>query len=157
MNYKSRLLALWLLASSFACSCTNYVLEREPRIIDVDDSLEYSKGKIYIGDDAYLSSLENVEENDILVLDERKEYDPNMKIYDSYKINNIDDLEEILNVLLNYEKNNPSDWNRTLKSMRNEWLYHNVLYFINYQRDRTKDVDLNNVDEKTYVKAIISK
>ena len=35
-------------------------------------------------------------------------------------------------------------WERTLFSLKMEWICHNFLYLVGYERERTKDVDLDN-------------
>ena len=111
----------------------------------------YSKGLIYIGNVKYLSSIiDNKDEKDILILDERSRNDPNMKIISSYKISDRQDKKEILNAMSLYEDNNPSDWNRSYNSMLVEWEVHNFLHDLGFKRSRTTDVDFNNEDEKIY-------
>ena len=117
----------------------------------------YSCGYIYIGSKAYLSSLTNLSEDDILVEDQRFSSDPNMKIYSSYRIEDKDLRNEILEVLCKYEECYPSPWDRTIESMRLEWLMHNYSYFFDHQTHRTEDVDLNNKEEEYYDKPILNK
>ena len=144
MNKKKLiLLALFLSLSTSACQYT----QKESK----EAFYKYRKGNIYIGNVEYLNSL-NKEENDILILDKRDGDDPNIKIIDSYLITDVNLINEVLDVVLEYEKENPSEWNRTKKTMAIEWLLHNTAYYLNYQRDRTKDVDLNNLDEDYYEK-----
>lgn len=118
---------------------------------------EYSNGVIYIGDREYLENLKDVSKNDILVLDARSDVDPDMKVLASYLINDLDIQKEILEILLEYEKNNPSRWDRSLKSMQREWYAHNLMALFSYKRDRTMDVDFNNSDEEKYTKEYIKK
>ena len=112
--------------------------------------IEYSKGRIFIGNKKYLSSLDDIKEGDVLILDQRNAKAPNIKIYNSYLINDILTINEILNIIYEYEKINPSNWDRSIESMRNEWVIHNLLYYSNKEINRTKDVDLNNIDEEKY-------
>ena len=116
----------------------------------------YPKGKVYIGDKKYIESLRDVKDTDILVEDQRKTRE-NMKIVSSYKIKDKDLRNDIICILVEYEKDNPTDWDRTIESMRVEWFVHNFLYDINYEIDRTKDVDFQNDEEKTYNKKILRK
>ncbi len=109
----------------------------------------YSQGLIYIGSETLLRSIEP-RENDILVLDQRDAKDPNMKIINSHRVSDEGIRGEILHVLLEYEGQNPSPWDRTYESMLGEWGEHNALYNLNYQTNRTADVDLNNADESKY-------
>ena len=112
--------------------------------------IEYNDGTIYIGNKKYLEKNRELGVNDVLVLDARYEKDPDFKIYDSYKINNRDIIEEIVESLLLYEEKYPTPWNRTKNSMIREWIVHNTMYSFGYDIDSTMHVDLNNGDEKTY-------
>lgn len=107
---------------------------------------------IYIGNQKYLENIKNNNENAILVLDERSTKDPNMVIYNSCDIKDKDTINNILEVLCEYEEENPSSWDRSIESMRMEWFMHNLGYYFNYRIDHTRDVDLNNNDEKKYDK-----
>ena len=117
----------------------------------------YSCGYIYIGNKAYLNSLTNIGENDILVEDQRFTEDPNMKIYSSYRIDDKDLRNEILEVLCRYEECYPSPWDRTIETMRLEWTMHNLSYFFGNQTNRTRDVDLDNNEEEYYDKPVLRK
>ncbi len=59
-------------------------------------------------------------------------------------------MEEIVESLLLQEEEYPSQWERTKNSMIREWLAHNAMHLFGYEIDRTKSVDFNNDDEKTY-------
>ena len=78
-----------------------------------------------------------------------------MKIKDSYKIMTNSEMLEVLRLLEEYEEKNPSNWNRTIQSMRNEWIYHNMSFYLSYETISSKDVDLNNADEYRYEKKLI--
>ena len=121
---------------------------------DEDAYSGYSKGSIYIGDKEYLDSLENITDKDILVEDERDSDNPTMRIRNSYLVFEKNDRTEILKSLCEYEKEHPSDWNRTLETMELEWEAHNLLYYFNYKKDHTTDVDLDNNDEEKYMKVV---
>ena len=140
---KKKLITLALLLTLSTTSCSSDAKES-------DAYSEYSKGNIYIGNREFLNNLSNVEEDDILILDKRSGKDPDMKIYNSYLIMDSEIIDEVLDVILRYESENPSDWNRTKKTMKKEWYIHNILYYLNFNRERTKDVDLNNNDEEFY-------
>ena len=73
-----------------------------------------------------------------------------MQIYSSYKISDTNVRNEILNILMEYEKKHPSKWERSLNSMKVEWFVHNLLHLFNYRLDHTTDVDFNNADEEIY-------
>ena len=114
-----------------------------------ENEIEF-KGKIYIGNKQYLESIKNVTEDDILILDQRNLKNPNIRIYNSYLIDDVAIMDYVIDYLLEYEKNNPSNWNRTKVSMRREWLFHNMAYKVNVDRERTQHLDLDNADETKY-------
>ena len=105
-----------------------------------------SSGKnVYVGSDGdYAASS-----NSVKVVDSRKQDDPNIKIIESFRVNERTEMIEISSMLLAYNDENPSipSWNRTLNSMVIEWDIHNKVYDMGYARDSTADVDLNNKDE----------
>lgn len=113
-------------------------------------SKEYKNGTVYIGNKEYLESLDDICENDLLVLDARNDEDPNMKVYASHLINDPLLQKEILEILLEYEDNDPSLWDRSLESMQREWYIHNLMVMFSYKLERTSDVDFNNGDEEKY-------
>lgn len=117
---------------------------------DVEPFAKCSCGYVYIGDEEYLDNLKNLNPTDVLVLDERHTEKPNMSVYHSYNIKNKEVRNEILEIMCYYESLDPSEWNRTIESMRLEWYLHNVGYYLNYQVDRTEQVDLDNKDEDKY-------
>ena len=110
----------------------------------------YSGGKIYIGKYSYLKECYTYyEEGDIFILDSRYSINnPSMKTFSSYEIHDKDIRNEILDVLCRYEECFPSNWDRSIESMRLEWFMHNVSYLFHNRRDRTTDVDLDNNDEE---------
>jgi len=114
----------------------------------------YRNGKIYICNDKIIESIRDDSTNDIYVIDQRNGIDPNLKICNSYEINNPVEMNRILNVLLEYEREYPSNWNRSLTSMRREWLAHNICYYFDVEKYRTAEVDLNNKDENKYLTLI---
>ena len=117
-----------------------------------EDNLAYARyrnGLVYIGDKSFLNSL-TVNENDILILDNRSDSELDVKIYSSYLIKDKDIRNDIINIIYEYEKENPSNWNRSIESMRVEWFVHNFLHTFNYETDRTKDVDFHNDEEDLY-------
>lgn len=130
--------------------------------IDYEDEyirvFNYSLGRIYIGNYASIHAIsDEVSENDILVIDYRLVADPDMQILNSYRIKDIDIINEVLEIICYYEKSDPSNWNRTISSMRNEWEMHNYSYMFNYDITRTRDVDLNNADEDKYDSELLRK
>ena len=120
----------------------------------------YSNGFVYIGNEEFINSIKDqVNENDVLIVMgyyvKNGKQDPSAKIISSYKIEDKKQMTEILSVLEIYSRINESDWDRSLKSMRVEWICHNILYNLNYKRNRTEDVDLNNDDEKIYSNPVL--
>jgi hypothetical protein len=146
-----KLLFLFLLGSVFYFVYQNKELTPvlNNYVGNEEEKIEF-KGKIYIGNENYLKSLKNVGDEDILILDQRYLKNPNIRIYNSYLIDDVSVINYVLDYILEYEKNNPSNWNRTKVSMRREWLLHNMAYKVNYNRGRTKDLDLDNEDEEKF-------
>lgn len=130
--------------TSFAIITTPFITHS-----DVVISYEYKDGTIYIVDE--IKDKEKIKENDICILDQRDNIDPNIKIFDSYKIKSNENIEEIVNKIIDYEKEYPSNWNRTKESLISEWYIHNQLYFLNIKPSSTKDVDFNNNDEDRFL------
>jgi len=158
-KFKSAVLVSSLIGASLLYN-HEHAYHPEYQITNYEESdafATYSLGSIYIGDMAYIRSLHNVLPTDILVVDERDTDDPNLKIIASYRIDDKDIRDEILEVLEAYELMYPSKWNRSLKSMRLEWFVHNLLHDFNYELHRTTDVDFNNEDEEKFDKDVIRK
>ncbi len=130
-----------------------------PEIAIVEDSEAYASyrgGLVYIGDQEFLSSIRNqVSENDVLILDNRCNDDPNMKVINSCRICSRDEIDDICHILALYETEYPSEWQRSIESMRREWQVHNLFYSFDYSINRTEDVDLNNADEDVYNQLIL--
>lgn len=111
----------------------------------------YSNGYVYIGSYEYLKSI-NASPNDIKIYDERNSSDPNMRVFSSNEIKDKDIRNEILEIICLYEKYYPSNWDRTIETLRLEWFVHNFCYDFNYKRDHTTNVDLDNDDQEIYEK-----
>lgn len=118
---------------------------------DISYFANYSLGRVYI---CKYSDFEHykkkVDGNDILVIDKRDGDNPNMCIYNSCEIRNPEVIEEVLFILEEYEKEYPSDWDRTINSMYNEWIIHNLCYEFNIKTESTAHVDLDNADENVF-------
>lgn len=163
MDKKKRIIAISTLSALLAFTLY-YVHEYEytPRYsLYAEDSLpygKYSKGDVYIGDEEYIESIkDNINEDDILIIMGYQDGEPNATILSSYEITSKGERDEILRILKHYEIENPSEWNRSLESMRLEWTVHNILYNLGYKRDRTKDCDLDNPEEKIYSNKILQR
>ena len=116
---------------------------------------KYRNGNVYIVKS--LKEIDYINESDIIVLDQRYKDDPNMKIISSHEINDKNIRNDIIEILLEYEKLYPSKWTRTIESMRLEWFVHNLFYDLNYKRNHTNNVDLDNNDEDKYQNKILNK
>lgn len=71
----------------------------------------------------------------------------NVQILNSYKVPK-KYFKRILNEIKSRYSDNNVFKNRKIQSMMFEWATHNFCYKINYQRQRTKDVDLNYPQNK---------
>ena len=111
----------------------------------------YKGGNIYICNNDTIIKIRNDKTNDIYIMDQRYGIDPNMKICNSYEIINPIEMNRIINVLFEYDKQYPSAWNRTRISMLLEWLGHDASYYCGFETNRTSEVDLNNNDENKYL------
>ena len=110
----------------------------------------YSKGNIYIADEDTIRRI-IVDSSDVYIIDERdNQRDPDMCVCNSYKIRSKEQIEEIIDILLEYEKENPSPWDRSKESLINEWLIHKFGYEMGYKISRTMNVDLDNNDEEKF-------
>ena len=155
---RRRMMTIGLISAMLAYGGIDHVYVPQYEILEHSKAFaRYSKGNIYIGSRAFLNSLKDIQPGDILVLDQRKSNDPNMKIFASSEIRDKNIRNEILEVLCRYEECYPSDWDRTIESMRLEWLMHNLSYDFNHEQHRTYDVDLNNGDQEYYDNIILNK
>lgn len=75
----------------------------------------------------------------------------NICIIDSYQIKSIKNMKYVINSIKQRCDNSYIIHKRSMYSLINEWHSHNLLYDLHIQRDRTKDVDLNN---ETFIKRI---
>lgn len=114
----------------------------------------YKNTNIYITKNKGIHKNNNNNINNVYIVDQRYLKDPNMIISSSSKIRDKNEMNIILDIILEYERRYPSNWNRSKESMYNEWLFHNICYDLYIQRFRTIEVDLNNEDEKVYNLAI---
>ena len=107
----------------------------------VDNGSKY----VYIGKHSNYSTPPNA----IKVVDDRGVRNANIRIMDSYKINDVNIQKEILSLIQQYSNNTPSlyVWDRTLDSLILEWDIHNKAYNFYISRSSTAHVDLDNDDE----------
>ena len=116
----------------------------------------YDNKPIYIADSETMESIIDDDSTDIYIIDERDNRDPNMAVYNSYKITNDDDMKAIIKMLLKYEETYPSEWERSEISLFKEWNAHNTSYYSNYRRNSSYKVDFNNEDEEKYNSPLLS-
>lgn len=64
-------------------------------------------------------------------------------IFDSYKVRKWN-MRKVLRGIKEGSKDQTKVFERSLFSLKMEWICHNFLYFIGYERDRTRDTDLDN-------------
>ena len=113
----SYILAIWLMSN------LSYDDKPKPHIEIIRNGIHYanySKGRVLIGRKEDINDLDNIQDSDVLIIDARDEEDPDMKILNSYKI--VEDVlqNEIIMIIQEYERENPTDWYRTNESM-NKW------------------------------------
>lgn len=102
----------------------------------------------------FITSQKNFETKnakDIVIIDLR-EIKQDMCILNSHQVNNLLIKSKIIDVILKYNEEFPSSipWIRSKESITNEWLVHNLAYLVNYERQRSADVDLENDEEDDY-------
>ncbi len=139
---------------------SDYVYQPQYEILDEVDNdafASYKNGLIYIGDSSFINSLDHVNENDILVVDNRNTDKSSIQVVSSYEITDKDIRNDIICVIDEYLKLYPSDFDRSIESMRLEWLVHNILYGVNYEVDRTRDVDFETNEEDLYSNYVLTK
>ena len=162
MNYKELKRKLAALGIAVAIGTTYCAVDTSytPQYEILSDSMAFAEcpcGLVYIGDKEFLESIPRGDRV-ILIEDQRfSRDDPNMKIYNSCQIRDKNDRNDILEVIQEYERCNPSPWDRSIESMRLEWFMHNISYDCSYKQNRTEDVDLDNLDEEKYDNKILRK
>ena len=112
----------------------------------------YSLGDVYIIKDKKLINEITLSTNDVIIIDERDDDNPNMHIMSSCNITDKNARNEIIEIIQEYNREYPSNWKRTNVSLRLEWYVHNLLYDLDYKLDHTTDVDLDNKDEDYFNK-----
>ena len=161
MRKKTKIIITSITLAGLLFAYYNYDYKYVPQYVILDnDANDYFIAKYQYGD-VYivktLSAIEYVNENDIIVLDQREDDNPSMQIISSHKISDKNIRNDIIEIIMEYEKRNPSAWNRTPESMRLEWFVHNFFYNLNYKRNHTDNVDLDNNDEEQYNNVILNK
>ena len=115
-------------------------------------------GDVYIGTKEEIRKLDwNTRRGNIIIIDERHLEDANIKVQDSYKIKNVEDIASVVAVIQEYNDKYPSNWKRSSLSLINEWQVHNICSDLSIMPSHTDDVDLNNGDEFLYNSKLLSK
>ena len=125
----------------------NYI---KPKSIAPAGTYGNGSGYVYIVADDQLNEIQKDKEPNVaIIVDKRNNTDPNMQIIESYKISNKKQQSEIIDIMIDYNTNNPSNpgWNRTKESLLKEWEIHNTVYALGFYRSHTADCDFNNADE----------
>ena len=89
-------------------------------------------------------------ENNVTIIDERFNGDPNVEILNSYKINDVFKMLDIIDEIIEYEKNNPTDWDRNKYGMLVEWAIHNMAYNLGFFTESSASVDFSSFEENFY-------
>ena len=118
----------------------------------------YCNGKlVYIANREQILELLKDDNTGIFIIDDRSISNSDMAVYNSYKIVNKKEMTDIIDIILHYESEHPSNWNRTATSMKNEWDIHNICYYCNIDRNSTREVDFDKSDETRYDSDLITK
>ena len=112
----------------------------------------YSNGRVFIGDPTYLESIKSeITPQDIIVVDNRKDpTDPNMEVKTEEPIYDKEIREEIIELIQIYSYYRPSDWKRTISSMRLEWFSYNITFFLKHNLDFDANIEFKNSNEQKY-------
>lgn len=114
----------------------------------------YHDFDIYFGSEEYLESY-IFDSDNICVVDGRGGNNPTLRVCNSYRITNEEDMFNILGVIMEYEEKYPSKWCRTLEGLQIEWYVHNVCYEMNILIKSSKSVDLDMRDAILYEDRIV--
>lgn len=152
-------MALMYMSLNYCCQI-NASIERDRNYsyelssAESESFASYGKYNLYFGSEKDLNCYMDNPCN-ICIVDGRFGKNPNFRICDSFRITNDEDMFNILAVLLEYEKENPSDWNRTIEGLQIEWVAHNMSYEYGLLRDRSGSVDLDSRDAILYEDKLI--
>lgn len=157
MNNQKRRFIAFSLAFVLTTTIINEKLKNKSSNIYFDESIDNpyyigtcDTGNVYFASKEEMKYLRASNVDGILIIDDRADADPNIRILDSHKIKSTQAMKDVLNIVKQYDDKNPSKWSRTMKSMINEWWIHNVCYAYNYYAGNAGDVDLNNDDEELF-------
>ena len=144
-------------------TCPDSKIYISPKCVDPIGTYNNGQGLVFIVKPDLLSSMANAESNAVVIVDMRMNsndscYNQDIQIRNSYKITDQKHQEEIIDLILKYNAQNPvvPAWSRTKKSMLIEWRAHNdghsfapiVKAIMNRDiYENTAHVDFDNKDE----------
>lgn len=139
----------WHRLGFFDCKkCKN---KKELAKLQIEPFGKYNnKNNVYIVSQNEAEKLEPlIPKKDVIIVDKRKNDDPNMQVKSSYKISKKKQQKKIIQLMQNYNELHPvlPAWSRTDESLLTEWKFHNIAYDLRIKRERTADTDFNNGDE----------
>ena len=108
------------------------------------------KGNVYIVSEEDMEvARKSKERKAVFIVDLRNGENANLKMLKSYKITNNDWQDEIAQLMIDYNTQNPAEyeWIRTKESLITEWDIHNLAYSLFIKRSRTADCDFDENDE----------
>ncbi|MGN1337737.1 MAG: hypothetical protein ACI4WW_04600 [Candidatus Coprovivens sp.] len=118
----------------------------------------YRYGDVYIIKEDELNKVKKiVTVNDIIVVDARYRNNPDMIVINSSYIWDKDVIDDVLHILLEYENMFPSQWDRNIESLRNEWIMHNIAYKLGINTSDTLSADLDNEENMYFDHKVLTK
>ena len=124
-----------------------------------DDDGKWQTGVVYLFNLCNASSRkeceqiadrQGVEENDFIVMDYSFFNNPCFQVRNSYRAQNSEQIDSILDILIEYDNTRNTPWERTKESMDAEWFLHNFSYEAEFETERAMHVDFDNNDESKY-------
>ena len=117
------------------------------------DYISMNKAKRRLGDKdecAKIADRQSLEENDFIVMDYSFFNNPCFQVRNSYKAENDEQIRKVIDILLRYDKEKNTPWERSKESMEAEWFLHNFSYEAQFETERAMHVDFDNKDEDVY-------
>lgn len=99
---------------------------------------------------AKIADRQGVGENDFIVIDYSFFNNPCFQVRNSYKAESDEQISCVIDILLQYDKEKNTPWQRSKESMEAEWFLHNFSYEAQFETDRAMHVDFDNKDEEIY-------
>lgn len=99
---------------------------------------------------ARIADNQSIGENDFVVMDYSYFNNPCFQVRNSYKAENSEQINKILDILIEYDNTHDTPWERSKESMDAEWFLHNFSYEAEFETERAMHVDFDNKDEELY-------